>query len=483
LNSDNLKNKAAKGFFWSSIASITQQLLSAAFGIVLARILSVEDYGLIGMLAIFQVITNNLLNFGFTNAIYNKPKPAHRDYSALFWFSVFVSVFLYITVFFSASLIADFFNENRLILLTRILFISVIFNALNIVPSTILLKEICIKTKTLIDLSCTLVACIIGAILAITGFGYWALAIQSLTAPFLSVFIYAVVVKWRPSFKINLSPLKELFGFSIFIFLTNLVWQISNNVMSVLLGRFYTTKDVGFYVQGKKWSDFASAAVINSINQVAQPVLSGITNDNERQLAAFRKMLRFGAFVSFPLILGFASVAKEFIFITIGEKWANAVPFLQIFCLWSAFTFMWNLYSNLVYSHKKSKIYLLITIIVCVLQFFTIFGLYYAGMPIVSFVAGYVAACFIGLFIWQFYAKKLIGITLRHLVNDVGSYLGLTLISIAVALLCSFITQNIYFSLAIKIFVTAVVYIILLILFKSAMFRESFNYLRKMVKH
>lgn len=482
MNSDNLKNKTAKGFFWSSIASITQQLLSAAFGIVLARILSVEDYGLIGMLAIFQVITNNLLNFGFTNAIYNQAKPEHRDYNALFWFSVFVGIFLYIVVFFSATLIADFFNEARLLSLTRILFLSLIFNALFIVPSTILLKEIRTKTKTLIDLSCTLIACIVGAILAITGFGYWALAIQSLTASFLSVFVYAVVVKWRPSFKIDLSPLKELFGFSVFVFLTNLVWQISNNVMSVLLGRFYTTKDVGFYAQGKKWSDFASAAIINSINQVAQPVLSGITDNNERQLAAFRKMLRFGAFVSFPLILGFASVAKEFIFITIGEKWANAVPFLQIFCLWSAFTFMWHLYSNLVYSHKKSKIYLFITLIVSVLQFTAIFGLYFAKMPILSLVAGYVAACFIGLFIWQFYAKKLIGITFRHLVKDVGSYLGLTLVSVAAAFLCSFITQNIYFSLAIKILVTAVLYIVLLILFKSVMFRESLDYLRKMVK-
>jgi O-antigen/teichoic acid export membrane protein len=327
-----------------------------------------------------------------------------------------------------------------------------------------------------------LLACIAGAALAITGFGYWALAIQSLIAPFFSVVIYAVVVKWHSSFKIDLSPLKELFGFSIFIFLTNIIWQISNNVISVLLGKFYTTNDVGFYAQGKKWSDFASAAVINSINQVAQPVLSGITTDKERQLGAFRKMLRFGAFISFPLILGFASVAKEFILITIGEKWANAVIFLQLFCLWSAFTFMWHLYSNLVYSHKKSKIYLLITLIVSILQFSAIFGLYFAGMPIISFVAGYIAACFIGLFIWQFYVNKLIGITFLHLIKDVGSYLGLTLISIGIAFLCSLITENVYFSLAIKLIVTATVYIVLLIVCKSSMFKESCNYLKNMFK-
>lgn len=156
----------------------------------------------------------------------------------------------------------------------------------------------------------------------------------------------------------NFYPLNEMLSFSLKLFLTNIFWQINTNIFSVLLGKFYDPKQVGYYSQGNKWMTMGSTIISGMINGIAQPVLVQISDDIDRQRNAFRKMLRFGAFVSFPLMLGLAFVAKEFLLIAGGEKWLPSVPFLQLFCIWGSVYYIWNLYVNILMAYGKSNIYL-----------------------------------------------------------------------------------------------------------------------------
>ena len=204
--------------------------------------------------------------------------------------------------------------------------------------------------------------------MALNGFAYYGLAVQTITYIGIGSLLKFIYAPWKPTFQIDLHPLKLMFGFSSKLILTNIFTQISNNIFSVVLGKFYNPQQLGFYSQGQKWMGMGQQLISGMINSVAQPILVQIGSDTERQKNVFRKMVRFGAFVSFPSMLGLAFTGKEFIWILLGEKWLSSVPFLQLFCIWGAVGYLWILYTNLLISYGKSDIYLYGIVLTGVLQ-------------------------------------------------------------------------------------------------------------------
>ena len=195
-----------------------------------------------------------------------------------------------------------------------------------------------------------------------------------------------------------------MFGFGSKLILTNIFTQISNNVFSVVLGKFYTPQQLGFYSQGQKWMGMGHQLIGGMINGVAQPVLVQVMDDKERQVLVFRKMVRFGAFISFPAMLGLAFVAKEFVWILLGEKWLDSVPFLQLFCLWGAIGYLSQLYVNVLMIYSRSDIYLLGMVLIGIFQILIIGALYPFG--IFNMVIGYIGIYFLSLFFWHHYVEK-----------------------------------------------------------------------------
>ena len=249
----SLKDKTAKGLFWGGVSNGVQQLLGMLFGIYLARTLNAEDYGLVGMLAIFSGIASTIINSGFSVALTNKLDATHKDYNAVFWFSFVVSICLYIVLFFSAPMIASFYDRQELVNLSRVIFASFLFSGMAIVPHVILFKQLQVKIQAKIDVFALFLSGICGVLLAFNGFAYWALAIQS-TVYVASVSLMKwMVVSWRPSLDFSIEPLKEMFPFSVKLFLTNIFQQVNNNVFSVLLGKLYNANVLGYYSQGNKW--------------------------------------------------------------------------------------------------------------------------------------------------------------------------------------------------------------------------------------
>lgn len=472
-----LKEKTAKGLFWGGISNGLQQLLGLIFGIVLARILSPEDYGMVGMLAIFTGIASSIQESGFTAALVNKPEINHDDYNAVFWFSLLSGVILYIVLFFCAPLIAWFYDKPELTNLSRLVFLGFLFSGAGIAHNAILFKKLMVKERAKIDVTALVVSGIVGLLMALNGFAYWGLAVQGTTYIGVGTLLRWYYSPWRPTLSINIQPLKEMFGFSFKLFLTNIFWQISSNQFSVLLGKFYSPQQVGYYSQGYKWMVMGNTFIGGMINGVAQPILAEVQADPIKQQAVFRKMVRFGAFVSFPLMLGLAFVADEFVLIAVGEKWLPSVPFLQLFCIWGAAGYLWMLYTNLLMVHGKSDIYMWGMITVGLLQIAIVALTFPFG--ILWMVAAYVLSFFIGLLGWHYFANRLIGLQLWSVIKDIIPYCSITIFTFIATWIITSQIENVYILFVTKIIIAAILYMLIMWKSNSVVFRESLEYIKK----
>ena len=472
-----LKEKTAKGLFWGGISSGVQQILGMIFGIVLARLLSPGDYGLVGMLTIFVAIASTIQESGFTTALINKKGNLHADYNAVFWFSIIAGCIMYISLFFAAPWIASFYQKPELTNLSRIVFLGFLFGSFGNAQNAYLMKNLLTKERAKTDIIAISISGLTGIIMAFNGLAYWGLAIQGAIYIAVGTILKWYYCPWRPNLKIDFTPLKEMLKFSSKLFLTNIFWQISSNQFSVLLGKFYSPQEVGYYSQGNKWMGMGQSFIANMINGVAQPILAETQGDNKRQEAIFRKMVRFGAFISFPLMFGLAFVAEEFIMITIGEKWLPSVPFLQLFCIWGAFTYLWNIYVNLLMSHSKSNIYMYVMLIIGSTQLGIIALTFSFG--ILWMVTAYIGTFFFGLLIWNYFAYRLIGVSITKILKDIIPYLSVTFFTFASTWVITYAIENIYLLISTKICVATTIYIFIMWKSNSVVFNEMIKYLRK----
>lgn len=346
MPTSTLKEKTAKGLFWGGVSNGVQQILGALLGIYLARNLSADDYGLTGMLAIFSGIAASIINSGFSTALTNKQDATHVDYNAVFWFTFFTGLALYLILYVSAPLISAFYDREELTSLSRVVFISFFFSGLAIVPYTIMFKNLMVKQQAQIDIIAMIASCVVGVVLVRKGFTYWALALQSVTYIVAGSVMRCVVAPWRPTAQLNFTPLKGMLSFSMKLFFTSIFQQINNNIFSVLLGKLYNATQLGYYSQGNKWMLQGNQILTGMVLGVAQPVIVQLNDEKERQTRVFRKMTRFAAFISFPSFLGLAFIAEEFIVLAIGDSWLPSIIFLQILCLWGLASPFNTLYSQ-----------------------------------------------------------------------------------------------------------------------------------------
>ena len=473
---ESLKNKTARGLLWGGISNGTQQIIQLVFGIIMLRLLGPKEFGLVGMLTIFSMIALNIQDFGFSTALINKKNIQHKDYNAVFWFNLIVSVVLYICLWGAAPLIAGFFDRPVLIPISRVLFLSFLFGGIGTAQHAYIVKNLMVKEKAIIEISSLLISGMIGIISAFKGYAYWAIVFQNVSYFTTTIIIRWYYSPWKPTFSIDFSPLKEMFSFSIKLFFTSIFAKITENIFSVLLGKYFKDEMVGYYTQGNKWSTMGGAFISGMVGNIAMPILTQISDDIERQRNALRKMLRFGAFVSFPLLLGLAFVGKEFLLIIGGgDKWLPVTPFLQLFCIWNAVYYIYALYVNLLLTHNKSGIYMIGTIIIGTIQIILVMITFKYG--IFQMLTTYITINLFSLYFWHFHTNKLIGLKIWHVITDIVPFWLITLISIGIAWLITKDIENIYLRLLAKILITASIYFGIAWSSKSVIVRECFNYI------
>ena len=475
---NSLKEKTARGLFWGGISNGVQQLLNLLFGIFLARLLTPDDYGMVGMLSIFSLIASTLQESGFTAALANKKDAGQRDYNAVFWFSTLMGATLYVILFFCAPLIADFYHTPELTPLARYSFLGFLISSTGVAHYAVMFHQLKVKQNAILTLTSLTLSGVTGVAMAWCGMAYWGIATQSL------VYVAGVTALrwhysgWRPTWKVDFRPLGGMVAFSSRLLVTNIFQHINYNLLSVVLGRFYAVREVGFFNQSNKWNYMGFSVIQGMVQGVAQPVLRQVDDDPGRQLRVFRKMLRFVAFVSFPCLLGLAIVAPELITMAITDKWARSADLLQMLCVGSAFIPVQNLYSNLVVSHGRSDTFMWSVIVQGVVQVGVALVCCRYGME--AMVACYTGVNILWTFVWHCLAGPGIGLRLRDALRDVLPFLLIAAAVMGVTgLTVPYLTDNIYASLVAKVVMAAVLYTGIMAACRVQTFRESWAYFHR----
>ena len=477
MKEQSLKDKTAKGLLWGGISNGTQQLLNFFFGIFLARLLTPNDYGMVGMLTIFSMIAGSIQESGFISALINKKDIKHEDYNAVFWFSILTSLCLYTILFFCAPLIARFFHQPELTTLARYSFIGFVVSSTGIAHSAYLYKNLVVKQRAFLNMIALTLSGIVGVTLAYNGYSYWGIATQSITYISTIMFGYWFISPWRPSFHLNFTPLKGMITFSSKILATNIFIHLNNNIFSIILGKFYSEKEVGYYNQANKWNFMGYSLISGMINSIAQPVLTQVADDKERQLRIFRKMMRFTAFVTFPAMLGLSLIAPELITIAITDKWRKSAQMLQILCISGAFIPITNLCSNLLISKGKSNIYMWNAIALGLLQLLVMYLIHPYGIQ--TMIITYVCINISWLMVWHHFVHKEIHYKSTDLLMDIFPYLFISAsVMIATHYLTSSLT-DIYLQFVCKIITAGILYVLIMWISQAEMLKESLNYLKR----
>lgn len=477
----SLKDKTAKGLFWGGFSSALMQLLNLFFGIFLARILTPSDYGMVGMITIFSLIAGSLQESGFIAALANRKEVSHKDYNAVFWFSIGLSSCMYLILFFCAPFIAEFYHTPELVALSRYSFLGFFISSLGTAQNAYLFRNLMVKQKAISTALSLILSGVIGVALAYAGFAYWGIATQSLVYIAGVTAFYWYFSSWRPTFHIDFSPLKPMFAFSSKLLVTNIFGHINNNLFSVILGKFYSESEVGYYGQANKWNYMGYSLIGGMVGGVAQPVLSRVSDDKSRQVRVFRKMLRFTSFVSFPAMFGLSLIAPELITIAITDKWIASAKILQLLCISGAFIPIISIYSNLLISKGRSNIYMWNTIALGIIQIIAMLFLYPYG--IYFMIKVYVFINIVWLFVWHYFVRKEIALPFVCTLKDIMPF---GLISAAVMLFVGYLTsfmENQYFVVVAKIVLGASLYVLIMWLGKSAVLKESFFFLMQKLKH
>lgn len=478
---ETLKEKTAKGLFWGGVNNLAQQVVGVVFGIVMARwLLKPEDYGMMAMITVFPLIATTLQNSGFKAALINQPEIRSEDYNSVFWFNVIVGCSIYAILFCCAPLIALYYRTPELTALCRYAFLNFVFASFGTAQAAYLTKQMKVKEIAQTGIIAILMSSLTGLFMAWQGFAYWALATQGIVFIGVNTALLWVHSDWRPIWKIDFGPVRRMFGFSVKLLISSIATQINNNVMNILLGRFYHADKVGYYNQAYQWSFKAYSLIQGMVMQIDQTVLVGLNSEADRQRAVFRKMVRFTAFIAFPLLFGFGLVANEFILLTIKEAWAPCVPLLQILCISGAFMPISMLLSDLIISKGRSDVYMWNTILLGVCLIALMWLLHPYGIE--NMVKGFATVNILWMFIWFFFASRQIGYPLLDFLKDIVPF-GLTAAAVmALTYLATSGIDSLIVLLTVRILAAVALYYLVMRLARVKILDECIQFFLKKIR-
>lgn len=389
----SFKEKTAKGFAWTLLDTLFNYAGLFIINIVLARLLSPAEFGIIGMLAIFLNIFESLIDGGFTNALIRAESLDNHDYNTVFVFNLTLSVTLYILFFLGAPSISSFFNEESLTIYARVLGLIIIINALGGVQRTILTRAIDFKYQAIISIVSTTISGIIGIVMAYKGFGVWSLIAQQLSRSAITTGMFWINSRWYPQPDFSIKSFKNLFAFGWKIMVSSLIGNIGTEINSVVIGKYYTKDMLGLYTRAKQFTDVVSIKLTSIIRRVTFPAFSSIQQDEVYLLESYRKMLRLMALLSFSALMFLGAVAEPMIQVLLGSKWMACVPYLVLLC------FMWFFYApnvlnlNMLQVKGRSDLFLYDQILAVLIGFIPLFVAIKYGiieMLIVSIVTQFI---------------------------------------------------------------------------------------------
>lgn len=480
----NLKEKTVKGTVWSAIDNAAQFGTSFIVGVVLARLLTPDDYGLIGILAIFTAISNTLINGGFTSALIRTKEISDDDYNTAFVSNFALSIFLYTILFFTAPLIASFFGRDELVLLTRISSLSIIIGSFSLVQRTLLTKRIDFKSQTKVTFIASLVSGVVGISFALCGFGVWSLVCQGLISSVLAAVLLWIANKWTPTFHFSKESFHRLFGFGWKMMLSSLLDTIWRELYQVVVGKFYNPASLGQYTRATNFSTLFSRNLSDVVQRVSYPVLSEVQDDKIRMVSAYRRIIKITMFVTAIGMFYLGAIAEPFIFCLIGPQWHDAATFLPIICISGSMYPIQSINLNMLQVLGRSDLFLGLEIIKKIISLAPIFiGVYYGILPMLYAGIPLTIICY---FLNSYYSGKLLNYTSFMQLKDIApSYIVALFIALPVYFL-KFLPLSFFIVLPLQIILGVLMFFITNWLFKLEEYSElktiAKSYFEKVVK-
>ena len=360
---ESLRNKTVKGASWSFLDSIAGQGVTFLVGLVLARLLTPEEYGLIGIITIFIAVFNSIVDSGFSNALIRKNDAKDIDYNTVFISNLFLSVVLFGVLYISSPAISGFFNQPQLIPLLRVMGSIVIINAFAIIQRTILVKQVDFKTQTKVSLISSISSGVVGIGMAVGGLGVWSLVGQQISRQFLNSAFLWIYSRWYPKLQFSIQSFKELFTFGWKLLVSSLIDTVWREIYQVIIGKCYSPVTLGQYTRAQQFASICSSNLTTVVQRVSFPVLSSVQDDKERLKNGYKRIIKVVMLITFVLMLGLAAVAKPLVLSLIGEQWLPCVPFLQIICLQMMLYPLHSLNLNMLQVQGRSDLFLKLEII------------------------------------------------------------------------------------------------------------------------
>lgn len=467
---ESLKDKTVKGVAWSGIDNVSQMGVSFVVGIVLANLLSPDDYGLLGLITIVTAICTTLVNGGFTTALIRKIDITDDDYNTVFITNLGISVLLYAIIYFCSPFIADFFHREELISLTRVSSIGLIIGAFSLVQSARLTKRIDFKSQTKITLIASVASGVIGIVMALLDFGVWALVAQTLSNQALRTILLWVVNKWIPRLRFSRESFHNLFGFGWKMMLSGLLDTVWKELYQVVVGRFYSAATLGQYTRAEQFSKLFSSNLTNVIQRVTYPVLSNIQDDKKRMVSAYRKMITTTMFFTTISMFFLGAISEPLLYCLIGAKWHEAATYLPLICISGSTYPLHAMNLNMLQVQGRSDLFLGLEIIKKIIALGPLFiGAFIGIMPMLY---TNILIAIIAYFLNSYYSGKLIGYSSWMQLKDVAPSYGVaTLIALSVFFLKYLPISN-WIILPIQLIIGTIVFLSLSHLFKMQEYKE-----------
>lgn len=440
----DLKRKAVSGMIWTTIQRFAGMGISFISGIILARLLTPEDYGAIGMLTIFMLVAQSFLDSGFGSALIQKKRPTQEDYSTVFWFNLVMSVVLYLILYVSAPFIASFYRMPILCDVLRVQALVLIISALTIAQANQLRKTFQFRKIAIVTLFTSLVSLAVTIWMAYSGYGVWSLVVLGLLNSLIPSIIYWFTNKWYPKLVFSKKSFKDLFSFGGYMFLVHLINEFCNNIQGLLIGRFYSAATMGYYSKARGTEKLASTSISQSLSQITFPLYSEVQDDRQRLMALIQKLTGVIAFVTFPLMFILILVAEPVFLLLYSDRWLPSVPYFQILCIAGIAICLQSVNLQAISAIGKSKTVFSWTLIKRAIGLVLVIG----GMwlwGIEGLLCGMVLSSWMMYLINAYLVSVHIGYKIRQQMLDLAPILLLSIIAFAVGMFSCVFDFGLYF--------------------------------------
>ena len=475
--SDALKQKTIRGVSWSFTEQLLTRGVNFIIGIILARLLSPTDYGLVGMLGIFLGLSQLFIDGGLTSALIRTQNPSEKDFSTVYLINIGLSIFFYFLLFFCAPIIADFYRQPLLKSLTRAVALILVISSVASVHGTLLTIRVDFKTKTYISIIASVVSGLTGVICAYKGLGVWALVAQSLTSTIIISLLSILFVRWMPQLVFSKESFHRLFSYGSKLLVSLCIHTIYENSYPLVIGKRFSPSEVGQYSRGGQFPGIADSTITSALNRVAFPVLSQIQDNDKRLLQVYEKYIQLSCFLIFPLMMGLCGCARPLVTILLKEQWLACVPFMQILCFGKMTNGITTINLNLLYVKGRSDLVLRLEIIKKAIAFAILFITMFFGLKVMCY--GQVLYSFIALYLNTYYTKAILGYTFGRQMKTIVPYFLLSLTVLAISVLSSRLIPNEYFSVLVSLVLCPIVYFTLARTSHLYAYQEAKNLLRE----